>query len=229
MGGAELVTTRPFERSLKRCIGVAVLAAALGSLVGAAQAQTVVEAQDPKDGADAGPAGAWYVVGDIEGQGARAPLDRFAGVDDRFGVDDAESPRVALGVTFSNGAADRVMDFTAPSPTEGEDIEDRFTFLVSGAYDWHTGTMVTPRFMAGVGLSYLDPTANGTRIRQDDADRSNVAPAMQLGIGADVTISNSLDLSAEYRASFRGGVEYGGAERDQQLDQKFVLGAKIRF
>lgn len=188
-------------------------------------------AQDLTGSQEADQPGAWYVVGDIGAQGAQvgSPVDGFAGFDDRLVAGDEEQRRVALGLTFSNAAADRALSFTAPSPSVDPNSEDRFTFLVSGAYDWHTGTVVTPRFMAGVGISYLDPDAAPTRLRQDGSEGGTVAPAMQVGIGADVAVSSSLDLSAEYRASVRGGAEAGRTEYEPQVDQKFMIGAKIRF
>lgn len=175
--------------------------------------------------------GAWYVVGDLGEDMARGQsnLDGFAGFDDRLVVGEDERRRVTLGLTFSNAEADRTLSFTAPTPASDADGEDRFTFLVSGAYDWHTGTIVTPRFMAGVGISYLDPDVVPARIRQDGTGDGDLAPAMQVGIGADVAISGTLDLSAEYRASVRGATETGRAESDPQVDQKFMIGARIRF
>lgn len=197
----------------------------LAAPAGAQTLDTVPSLQTSKNEPSAA---AWYVVGDVD----RADNDAvtgFAGFDDRLVIGDADRRRVALGLTFSNAEADRTLDFTAPSPVLDSDAEDRFTFLVSGAYDWHTGTIVTPRFMAGVGISYLDPSTAPTRMRQDGSPGTDVTPAMQVGIGADVAISGALGLSAEYRASVRGATEAGGAEQDPQVDQKFMIGAKLRF
>ena len=173
------------------------------------------------------PPASWYVVGKFDGA-PRSEIDGFAGFGDRRVLADEGARGVGLGLTFSNAEADRTLRFTAPSTDLGGNAEDRFTFLVSGAYDWHTGTIVTPRFMAGVGVSYLDPNAVPTRLRQDGAG-GEMAPAMQVGIGADVSLSSALDLSAEYRASVRGAADPSGSEQDPQLDQKFMIGAKLRF
>ncbi|WP_281685205.1 hypothetical protein [Thalassobaculum salexigens] len=175
---------------------------------------------------DAPPA-AWYVVGNFD-RDDHTEIDRFVGFDDRRVLADEGTRGMGLGLTFSNAEAERTLSFTAPSTDLGGDAEDRFTFLVSGAYDWHTGTIVTPRFMAGVGVSYLDSNAVPTRLRQDGGAGGEMAPAMQVGIGADVSLSASLDLSAEYRASVRGAAD-SGVEQEPQLDQKFMIGARLRF
>lgn len=174
------------------------------------------------------PPAAWYVVGNFDRQN-HSEMDGFVGFDDRHVLADEGARGVGLGLTFSNAQAERTLRFTAPSTDMGGDSEDRFTFLVSGAYDWHTGTIVTPRFMAGVGVSYLDPNAVPTRLRQDSGAGGEMAPAMHVGIGADVSVSSSFDLSAEYRASVRGATDPGGTEPEPQVDQKFMIGAKLRF
>jgi opacity protein-like surface antigen len=201
-------------------------------LTGQAGAQTLARPQpltQPQmltGTADAPPA-AWYVVGNFDRSG-HDEIDGFVGFDDRRVLADEGAGGVGLGLTFSNAEADRTLNFTAPSTDLGGDSEDRFTFLVSGAYDWHTGTIVTPRFMAGVGVSYVDPNAVPTRLRQDGGAAGDMAPAMQVGIGADVSLSSALDLSAEYRASVRGGAD-PGSQQEPQVDQKFMIGAKLRF
>ena len=174
------------------------------------------------------PTAAWYIVGNL-GRGTPASSDSYSGFNDRQVLADEGRGGVGLGLTFSNGESDRSLSFTAPSTDIGGDTGDRFTFLVTGAYDWHTGTIVTPRFMAGVGVSYLDPDALATRVRQESGSSSDMTPAMQVGIGADVSVSSAFDLSAEYRASVRGAGDPGSNEQDPQLDQKFTIGAKLRF
>ena len=194
-----------------------------------ASAQTLTPAQSltatpaPTVEAAEGPTAAWYVVGGF-GRNESGTMDFGNGFDDRSVLPGVGT---GLGVTFSNADPDQTLSFTAPA-MDGES-EDRFTFLVSGAYDWHTGTIVTPRFMAGVGVSYLDPNPVPMRLRQGVGAGSDMTPAAQVGIGADVSISTSLDLSAEYRASVRGATDTGGVEQDPQVSQKFMLGAKIRF
>lgn len=217
------------RRGDRRCsaLMLAALVACAACIAGAgASAQTldstpsltdVPRTDDPRT-----PAGSWYVVGN-------GTVDRFAGFHDRFALGETERQRVSLGLTFSNGGAGRAFDFTASAPGDDRTGDDRFTFLVSGAYDWHTGTIVTPRFMAGVGVSYLNLETGAAGVRQDTDGGQDVAPAMQVGFGADVAISSSLDLSAEYRASYRGAGDNSSAERETQIDQKFMLGAKIRF
>lgn len=205
---------------------------AVAALVALFAAATPVSAQtaltDTASGTDGPPPAQWYVVGDVGGE-RLAGIDRFAGFDDRLTAGDAVRGPIALGLTFSNAESDRTLRFTAPSSVPGEQAEDRFTFLVSGAYDWHTGTIVTPRFMAGVGVSYLDPDGVPTRLRPDGSPVGDLAPAAQVGIGAEVSISGALDLNAEYRASVRGSADTGRSDLDPQLDQKFMIGAKLRF
>lgn len=213
----------------------AVAVAALLCLTMPAGSQTLTPSQTlsntPAPGTAAAssdtPPAAWYVVGSFD-RDSQSDIDGFVGFDDRHVLADEGAGGVGLGLTFSNAEPDRTLSFTAPSTDLGGDAEDRFTFLVSGAYDWHTGTIVTPRFMAGVGVSYLDPNAVPTRLRQDGGAGGEMAPAMQVGIGADVSLSSSLDLSAEYRASVRGAAE-PGADPEPQVDQKFMIGAKLRF
>lgn len=175
------------------------------------------------------PEAAWYVVGDVAGDDWPAALDRFAGFGDRLAIGDEGGRSVAVGLTFSNADAGRILSFSTPTPVLGEDSEDRFTFLVSGAYDWHTGTIVTPRFMAGVGVSYLDPSGGQNRVRSQGIPTVDLAPAAQLGIGAEVSISEAFDVNAEYRASVRGVSDSAGSDTGPQVDQKFMIGAKIRF
>ena len=206
------------ERRHEHCrIALAILTVAV-LLTGVAASATAQTQQDTE--------AAWYVVGDVDTRFA-APSDRLDPYSDRL-VTGQNEERVALGLTLTNRAADS-LNLVAPTPAPSQASGDRFTFLVSGAYDWHTGTIVTPRLMAGVGLSYLGTDPMTFRPPASTSDRSDLAPAMQLGIGADVAVTGSLDLSAEYRAFYRGGAEVGGTERDPQIDQKFMLGAKIRF
>ncbi len=206
----------------KRHDGFGVAMAALAVFVAFSAAPLAAAALDSGDKQPA-----WYVVGDIDHRGA-AVADVSGGYADRMAPgDDVE--QVSLGLTLTNATTSHPLGFGSQAPGAGPDDQDRFTFLVSGAYDWQTGTIVTPRFMAGVGLSYYDADAPSGRNVSALSDGGEMAPAMHLGLGADFAITGSLGLSAEYRAFYRGATEVGGTERDPQIDQKFMLGAKIRF
>lgn len=209
-----------------RCAVAGAMIAAVVAAPDTAAAQSALA--DTTVASDGPPPAQWYVVGDI-GASRPAGIDRFAGFDDRLTAGDVDRGSTALGLTFSNAESDRVLHFTAPSSVPGDQAEDRFTFLVSGAYDWHTGTIVTPRFMAGVGVSYLDLDGTPTRLRPDRSPLGDLAPAAQVGIGAEVSISGALDLNAEYRASMRGNADTGRSDLEPQLDQKFTIGARLRF
>lgn len=165
--------------------------------------------------------GKWYIVGSPGGGGTGLS-------EDRLDLDEGRQP-VEFGLTFSRSAGHDLLAFTSGHSQSASAGQDGYSFLLSGAYDWRTGTVITPRVMAGVGVSYLEPGVDvgGTAIDPGSAD--DVAPTLQLGFGADIDIIGNWALSAEYRAFYQGATQLDGRVGEERLDQKFLLGAKIRF
>lgn len=160
----------------------------------------------------------WYIVGGAE----ELP---------EFGVPSDDSPRFRadLSVTFSRITASDVIPFTSGSTSPRAVGGDGQAFVVSGSYDFRTGTLVTPRIVGGVGLNYSGtqlPDGVGT---SDPTDSGSVAPTAHIGFGADFDLGNTWALSAEYRAFYLGESEAAGKLGESRLDQKFTVGAKIRF
>lgn len=165
------------------------------------------------------PESTWYVVGDR--------FDRTALGEDRLTAD-ALTQRVQLGLTYSNTPGTDVLAVTASPSTGVVDEITGYSFLVAGAYDWRTGSIITPRIMAGVGFSYLDQGRPSDRVATSGV-RDDVAPTLQVGFGADFDVGDSWGFTAEYQAFYRGATELEGRLNDSEVSQKFVLGAKIRF
>jgi len=188
----------------------------LGSVVIAASCAGSAWAADDTALSDS----SWYIVG-----------DRISGSvpgEDRLTAD-ALTRRVQLGLTYSNTAG---TEFLAVTSSPGAGIVDEtndYSFLVGGAYDWRTGSIVTPRVMAGVGFSYLDQQGKPSDRTAAAGPRDDVAPTLQLGLGADFEMGSSWDFTAEYRAFYRGATELDGRLGESEMSQKFMLGAKIRF
>ena len=160
----------------------------------------------------------WYIVGGAE----ELP---------EFGVpsDDSSRFRADLSVTFSRITASDVIPFTSGSTSPRAVGGDGQAFVVSGSYGFRTGTLVTPRIVGGVGLNYSGtqlPDGVGT---SDPTDSGSVAPTAHIGFGADFDLGNNWALSAEYRAFYLGESESAGKLGESRLDQKFTVGAKIRF
>lgn len=176
---------------------------------------TSVQAADEKSL----PESTWYVVGDR--------LDRAALGEDRLTAD-ALTQRVQLGLTYSNTPGTDVLAVTASPGTGIVDETTGYSFLVAGAYDWRTGSIVTPRIMAGVGFSYLDQGRPGDRVAASSV-RDDLAPTFQLGFGANFDVGDSWGFTAEYQAFYRGATELEGRLGDPEVSQKFMLGAKVRF
>jgi len=162
----------------------------------------------------------WYIVG---GQ-ADAP----SGDGDRVGLG-GEARHVDFGLAFSNAPGTNLIQFATGRATARDERGDGYTFLISGAYDFHTGTLVTPRILAGAGFSYFDPASARIRAATDPTVGEGLAPTMHIGFGADFDIGAHWAVSAEYRASYQGETQGEGRLGEARLDQKFTLGAKLRF
>ena len=161
----------------------------------------------------------WYIVGGTE----EVP---------EFGVPVGGNPpgfRADLSVTFSRVSAGDVIPFTSGATSPRAVGGDGQAFVVSGSYDFQTGTLVTPRIVGGVGLNYSGSQFGGGAAASDPTDRGGVAPTAHIGFGADFDLGNTLAVSAEYRAFYLGESEAAGQLGESRLDQKFTVGAKIRF
>ncbi|GHD48580.1 hypothetical protein GCM10017083_19830 [Thalassobaculum fulvum] len=162
----------------------------------------------------------WYIVGGPEA----AP----AGFGGRAG-DEGRPSRVDFGVTFSRISPRDIITFTAGPTKPQPERSGGYSFLVSGAYDFETGTLVTPRIVGGIGVSYLGDTPGGASSGSDPTARQDVAPTALIGFGADFDLGDTWAVSAEYRAMYLGETERDGRLGESRLDQKFTVGAKIRF
>lgn len=179
---------------------------------------------------DKTPAATWYIVGGAEhgaavsGEGVGRD-SRPRGVD--FGI-------TVAGVTFSGAsyagiAAGDVITFTSGATSPGVDEPDGYSFLVSGTYDFETGTLVTPRIVGGVGVSSVGAGAAGRLAPTDPTARSDMTPTARIGFGADFDLGDYWAVSAEYSAMYLGESEREGRLGESRLDQKFTVGAKVRF
>lgn len=88
-------------------------------------------------------------------------------------------------------------------------------------FDLGIETGLRPHMVAGVGLAY------GTGLdRQEE-----LAPALELGVGASYAITDRWDFFTEYRAFYTGRAEQSLRAQDDtsSLAQNFMLGARLRF
>lgn len=162
----------------------------------------------------------WYIVG--------GPEDTRTTYGDRFSM--APSPsRVDFGVTFSRVAPGDVITFTSGPTSPRSERAGGYAFLVSGAYDFETGTLVTPRIVGGVGVSYLGSEVANTPADSDPTAGEDMTPTAHIGFAADFDLGDTWAVSAEYRAMYLGETERPGPLGESRLDQKFTVGAKIRF
>lgn len=170
--------------------------------------------------ADAIAAPTWYIVG--------GPQDAPSDYDDRLSLG-GRPARVEIGVSFSRLTPADVITFTTGSASPRAEPDGSYAFLVSGAYDFDTGTLVTPRIVGGVGVSYLGAERPSGLVAVDPTASREIAPTAQIGFGADFDLGDTWAVSAEYRAMYLGETERPGALGESRLDQKFTVGAKIRF
>lgn len=162
-------------------------------------------------------AATWYIVG--------SPADQPG--DDRIGLHGA--PRSDFGVAFAGVAAGDVITFTSGATSPGAEHDDGYSFLVSGAYDFETGTMVTPRIVGGLGLGYPGVGGAGRLAGSDPTASAEMTPTARIGFGADFDLGNYWAVSAEYSAMYLGETQREGRLGESRLDQKFTVGAKVRF
>lgn len=167
------------------------------------------------------PAGDWYVVGGTDD--SPKTLCDYLTFDPRAG-------RVDFGVVFSQVSGNEMMAFTSgPTSPRTQRLDDR-ALMVSGTYDFQTGTLVTPRIVGGLGVSYLGiggaSSAAGT---VDPSVRDEMAATAHIGFGADFDLGDTWAVSAAYQAMYVGENDREGRLGESRLDQKFVVGAKVRF
>lgn len=156
----------------------------------------------------------WYVVGGPDGEAA--PKNRGSALDLILRHVDVDVSRARLTsnapIAFTSGA-------TSP-------LSDGYAFFVTGVYDFDTGTLVTPRIVGGIGVGYRGAAAFGA---EDPTSAEMMSPGAQIGVGADFDLGDNWAVSAEYRAMYLGETERDGRIGESLLDQKFTVGAKIRF
>lgn len=156
---------------------------------------------------DAVPGARWYIVGGPEAAAAGTTPDRRA--------------RADFGITVGD-----MITFTAGDAAADADPADGYALLVSGSYDFETGTLVTPRIVGGVGVAA--PGA-GRLAGTDPTATPGMAPTARIGFGADFDLGGIWGLSAEYSATYLGDSGQQGQLSESRLDQKFTVGAKVRF
>ena len=187
-------------------------------------------------GASANEAGAagdtspWYVVGEIEFQ----PSTRFdVGTrDDGLQVNDLMSRRLAVDFNYGGQGHANVLSITEGgrigSPGPGRETGG-YEVMFSGSYDVRTGTAITPRISAGIGMVSRQDSG-GRRVPSADPTRADdVVPALELGLGADYAVTETWGFSADYRAFYHGASNTETGPVDPQVSQQFTVGAKIRF
>jgi outer membrane autotransporter protein len=147
-------------------------------------------------------------------------------------VDDLMSRRLSIDFNYGGRGAANVLSITEGSGI-GSSASGRETgeyeLMVSGSYDMRNGTAITPRISAGVGMS-SHRDGGGLGVPSADPSRAaDIAPALELGLGADYAVSESWGFSAEYRAFYHGASDTEAGQIDPQISQRFTIGAKIRF
>lgn len=224
---------------LKQTVSVAVAAAAL---LAAVAAPSPVDAQTTRQGQDARRGPDWYFVGgaatgEAGGFGGRFPRHAslvdysggFAPMTGEFGLsvgDDRPARHEFVLVWSDRSGSDRLglatgqsLSITLP--------RDSYTFLVNRSIEVDLGTAITPHVMAGLGLTYQVPGAEGANggVGTDDW-----RPAFQVGVGASYDVTDRFAITARLRAFYLGADRMGdGAAADDQFSQDFFVGARIRF
>lgn len=165
------------------------------------------------------PSAAWYVIG--------GPDDNAKTYRDHLNFD-LRASRVDFGVVFSEVSGSGVMPFTSGPTSPGSERVNGQALMVSGTYDFETGTIVTPRIVGGVGVSYLGLGGSASAI-SDPTMADQMAPTAHIGFGADFDLGDTWAVSAAYQAMYVGENDREGRLGESRVDQKFVVGAKVRF
>lgn len=174
----------------------------------------------------------WYIVGAFDRP--TAPERRLGAgqPNDRLAVDDLMSRQLRIDFNYGGGDHANVLSIIESESGQGASGlsgTGGYTMMFTGSYGLRTGTAITPRVSAGVGLSSR-VEGGGVGLPSQDLGRADaVAPAFQLGLGADYEVTDNWAFSAEYRAFYEGATESETRTFDPRLSQQFTVGAKIRF
>ncbi len=196
-----------------RCFTASVLAVFAGCALGFLSLPALADSSN-EDSAT------WYIVG--------GPEDVPSNYGDKLAIG-SRPARIDFGVTFARTPSRDLVNFTSGPTSPRSEGDAGYAFLVSGAYGIETGTLVTPRIVGGIGVSSLGIRPDRAPGDGDPTTRQEMAPTALIGFGADFDLGDSWALSAEYRAMYLGETEQDGRLTESRLDQKFVVGAKIRF
>ena len=170
----------------------------------------------------------WYVVAAFEPQSPTRGTAAGGANGQSLSVDALMSQSLEIDFNYGRGNEPGVITFSDGTGILGPST-GAYTVMLSGSYDVSTGTALTPRVLAGVGVSSLDGTAGIGLPKQDLTRSDDLTPTFQFGVGADYAISDNWAFTAEYRAFYQGGSERETEPVDPQVSQRFTIGAKIRF
>lgn len=180
--------------------GMKLLATAAALLV-ASSATAQAHSHDNHTGAYVGASGLVSTLGDVDfdndaanANTRTASFDVGGGVLLRAGYD-LGSFRAELE------AGARVFDLDGIDGVTNESGDANFyTAMINGAYDFDTGTAITPYASLGVGAAFAEGnityTSSGGEVISKDY--FGVAPAGQVGVGAAYTLSDDVDLVGGY-------------------------------
>lgn len=176
----------------------------------------------------------WYIVGSFDHPTAPQRRAGAGRADDLLAVDDLMSRQLRIDFNYGGGDQANVLSITEGESGQGAtglSGTGGYTMMFTGSYGLRTGTSITPRVSAGVGLSSrIDGGGGGVGLPSQNPGRADaVAPAFQLGLGADYEVTDNWAFSAEYRAFYEGATESETRTFDPRLSQQFTVGAKIRF
>ncbi|MEQ8601893.1 MAG: outer membrane beta-barrel protein [Marivibrio sp.] len=98
-----------------------------------------------------------------------------------------------------------------------------YTAMVKGAYDFDTGTAVTPYLSLGVGAAFAEgdigyTAADGERYTKN---YFGVAPAGEIGVGASYALTDDMDLI--------GGYSFLGAPTDEANEDQVIQAHSLQL
>ena len=99
--------------------------------------------------------------------------------------------------------------------------------LVNGYYDFKNNSNVTPFIGAGLGLAKLDASALRIENIYYDSD-SDIVPAAQLSLGANVEITEVVSLDFKYRYFFTADPDFDLASSEYSTNN-FYTGMRFSF
>lgn len=171
----------------------------------------------------------WYFIGDSD-----SPLARL---DERLRdpfltseIADAGAPRYEFVLTLSDDSDPDRLRFTSGQSYGISGRSEMYTFLLNRSFDFVNDSPITPHFMAGLGMTYIDDLGVANLAQRSGRGNAAWKPAMQFGVGASYDISSSWALTAQYRAFFVGTDAFvTDDQRDGLFSQDFMIGARLRF